>query len=67
MITQEKADELNKRQYSGKVHPYTCSRIPDECEKKQDHVQPHMYDGILIATTEGWVCPCGKYTQEIKI
>ena len=66
MITQEEADALNERQKSGKVHPYTCDRKHKDCELKQEHVQPHLYDGVLKATTEGWVCPCGKYKQKIK-
>lgn len=45
---------LNNYQNSGMVHPFTCG-------KRDDHVG----DDVLIATTNGWVCPhpgC-DYTQ----
>lgn len=53
-FTKDQVDALNKWQQAGYVHPFTCcstnrSECPDE--------------GQLIATEEGWVCPCGKYKQ----
>jgi len=62
-FSQEQVDKLNHYQQSGKFHPYTCSRTFDECEVNQ---KPRDYskDGVLIATTSGWVCPCGRYTQD---
>lgn len=40
-------------------HPYTCCG-PDipECQRNSGE-----NEGILTATTNGLVCPCGKYTQ----
>lgn len=65
-LFQETIDELNKIQISGKVHPYTCDRRAKECEV---NIEPRDYckDGVLIATENGWICPCGKYKQEIKL
>ena len=62
MWTQEKIDELNSNQKSGKFHPLTCDRKSKNCEI---NVTPRNYhkDGILIATENGWICPCGSYKQ----
>ncbi len=54
-FTNEQVERINKFQESNAFHPYTCmgaycNRIP--------------YGGRLIATNEGFVCPCGKYTQD---
>lgn len=38
-------------------HPFTCCSH-NGCNRLQ---QPN--EGALIPTIEGWVCPCGKYTQ----
>lgn len=62
-FTQEQVDKLNNYQQSGKFHPYTCSKSFDECEVNKTP-RDHSKDGILIATTSGWVCPCGKYRQD---
>lgn len=57
-FTQEQIDYLNLWQ-NGPVHPFTCSghNIP-ECTRASGESE-----GILIATSDGWICPCGKYTQ----
>lgn len=62
-FTEEQVDKLNKRQKEGRYHPYTCSRLPEECEV---HTRGDDFskDGVLKATSKGWVCPCGKYTQD---
>lgn len=39
------------------IHPFTCCSH-EGCERLK---QPN--EGALIPTTDGWVCPCGKYTQ----
>ena len=64
-LTKEQIDRLNQQQHSGKVHPYTCDRSGKCCETK---LSPRDYskDGILIATNEGWVCPCGHYHQSLS-
>lgn len=37
-------------------HPFTCGGANCVRSERAD-------DGILIPRREGWVCPCGKYTQ----
>lgn len=58
-FTKEIVEQLNKRQQKEKYHPYTCDRSFFECETKHNHLK----DGVLIATENGWICPCGKYKQ----
>lgn len=40
-------------------HPFTCMS-PDivECQRANG-----QNEGKLIPRPEGWICPCGKYTQ----
>lgn len=45
------------RIYGQPVHPFTCVRKECDRSKRAD-------DGILIPTNNGWVCPCGAYTQD---
>lgn len=61
-FSNNQVDNLNAFQQLGNFHPFTCDRHAAECEVNQ---RPRDYskDGVLIATNEGWVCPCGKYTQ----
>lgn len=59
-FTEEQVEMLNKFQQNGHYHPFTCGS-PDEipeCTRKSGS------QGILIATVDGWVCPCGKYHQD---
>lgn len=60
-ITPEEVERLNKEQKRNDRHPYTCDRRSKECEVNQT---PREKDGVLIATENGWVCPCGKYKQD---
>lgn len=55
--TQEQVDALNRFQQRGDFHPFTCGsgRRTDECHADGE--------GVLLATTEGWVCPFCSYTQ----
>lgn len=55
-FSDKKIDELNKHQKDGRFHPYTCDRKGVNCTVNDD-------DGVLIATKEGWICPCGSYKQ----
>lgn len=55
-FTEQQVINLNKYQSSGRMHPFTCGGAECNRSERED-------EGILIATTEGWVCPCGKYTQ----
>lgn len=58
-FTEEQVKHLNEQQQSGKVHPYTCDRRSMNCCQ----VRVNEGDGILLATTDGWICPCGNYRQ----
>jgi hypothetical protein len=51
--SEEQVAALNKYQKDGRMHPFTC---PGEFEQCKAHRE-------LIATTNGWVCQCGKYKQ----
>ena len=67
IFTEEQVKELNEYQKSGRFHPYTCGRNGKNCEIKVDlknETRDWAKDGVLIATTNGWVCPCGEYTQD---
>lgn len=59
----DQVKNLNDYQMKGVFHPFTCDRKSPECEV---NITPRDYskDGVLIATEEGWVCPCGKYSQK---
>jgi hypothetical protein len=55
----EQVEKLNQYQKEGKFHPFTCCSQDDkECERSSGRGE-----GLLTATVDGWVCPCGKYTQ----
>lgn len=45
---------LNAHQADIRVHPYTCPGDYDECKDQRE----------LVATADGWICKCGKYTQK---
>ena len=51
-FSDEQVLKLNEFQKSKKFHPFTCDCGRDREDK-----------GILIATNEGWICPCGEYKQ----
>lgn len=58
----DQVHKLNEFQKTGFFHPFTCcggdiDENPD-CER-----QNQKGEGTLIATKDGWICPCGKYTQ----
>lgn len=55
-MTEEDINKLNKFQNSGMYHPYTCCSF-NGCNRRENN------DGILIATKDNWICPCGKYMQ----
>jgi hypothetical protein len=61
-FSDDQVAKLNEYQHDRFFHPFTCGggnveNDPD-CER-----QNNKGEGILIATNEGWVCPCGKYKQ----
>lgn len=59
-FTEEQVKRLNEFQESG-MHEFTCCSPPHiaECTRKTKESE-----GILTATTEGWICPCKKYAQD---
>lgn len=70
-ISQHQADILNEFQKLGFVHPFTCNGTDETCyrvlstENRENGVMVEYNDineGILTATKDGWVCPCGKTT-----
>ena len=77
-LNQEQIYFLNRRQSIGIVHPYTCGggKSDEErsfCKRNSAYELRRLgeavkytneNEGVLIATEDGWVCPCGYYTQE---
>ena len=60
-FTKEQVEGLKMYQNNLSAHPFTCGspeNIP-ECFRRNDP----MNEGELIPTEKGWICPCGKYTQ----
>jgi hypothetical protein len=59
-FTEEQVKNLNDYQDFGSFHLFTCCSPSDvpKCERVSG-----KSEGSLIATKNGWVCPCGKYTQ----
>lgn len=45
---------LNRRQMDGRSHAFTCANRGDGA---------HVGEGLLTATTAGWVCPACDHTQ----
>jgi hypothetical protein len=73
--TQEQVDKLNAYQNDNIVHPCTCNANSSNCFRKKayelrekgQHVEyNNENEGVLIATTQGWVCSCGNYKQTWK-
>lgn len=60
VFTPEEIKALEKFQNDRSVHPFTCCGPSDilECERNKG-----ISEGILTPTENGWICPCGKYTQ----
>lgn len=58
--SQETVDFLNKMQRGDCYHPYTCCGF-EGCMRPKEY-----NEGILIATENGYVCPCGKYKQPYR-
>jgi hypothetical protein len=57
-FTNEQVEKLNKYQMSGVMHPFTCMGAKGCKRSEQEN------EGLLTATNDGWVCPCGKYRQD---
>ncbi len=79
-LTSEQIKKLNEQQKDKRFHPYTCCGYNvDDCKRNLAYSQRHAgeavdysseNEGVLIATENYWICPCGKYKQqylELKI
>ena len=60
-FTNEQVIKLNNFQANSQNHPFTCSG--EFCDKKEMDEAGFTRSSILQATTQRWICPCGKYTQ----
>jgi hypothetical protein len=56
-FTLEEVEALNRWQRDGRNHPLTCGGN----RKDQHHLDG---EGVLVATTAGWVCPYCDYRQD---
>jgi hypothetical protein len=57
-FTDEQVEALNKFQTLGYMYEFTCMRYKGcNCSDENNW-------GLLTATNEGWICPCGKYKQD---
>lgn len=59
--TDDELANLNRFQTLGFMHEFTCCS-PEEIPECQRRTKQN--GGMLTATTDGWVCPCGKYKQD---
>lgn len=61
-FTEEQVKALNKYQFSGAFHPFTCRGQVRVVTKGQAPLERSRdtcpNEGILIATESGWQCPC---------
>lgn len=56
-FSSDQVARLNEFQSLGFVHPFTCGGAYCVRSDRDD-------GGVLIATPDGWQCPCGKYRQD---
>ncbi len=56
--TDEQVMSLTAWQNNGYVHPYTCG------QRDGHPLDPEGDYGVLVPTTDGWVCRHCDYTQE---
>lgn len=56
-FTEDQVESLNSYQKSGQFHPFTCC-------SHEGCVRSEHEGGLLKAREEGWICPCGKWTQK---
>lgn len=60
-FTDEQVERLTEYQNLRAMHPFTCCSPYDvpKCTRASGES-----DGVLIPRTEGFICPCGRYTQD---
>ena len=59
-VSKEEVERINLFQKSKEFHPLTCCS-PEDVEDCQRMKREN--EGILTATENYLICPCGKYTQ----
>ena len=66
-FNQEQIKNLNNYQQKGYFHPFTGPGLNPETGEPELHYGERGLcpdaECLLIATTKGFVCPCGKFTQ----
>lgn len=69
-FTEEQVKNLNIYQKSGSFHAFTCigrpyihKAKPGMMGKLERSRLACPNDGMLKATEDGWVCPCGEHRQ----
>ena len=68
--TDEQVKSLNEFQNNGIIHPFTCcspsyiNECTRACKEIDGKIVEGTTDGLLVATKDGWICPCGKYKQD---
>jgi DNA-binding NtrC family response regulator len=61
----DQVESLNRYQRSGLGHPFTCgNNRGSKAHKKAMKVRGDKDLGVLVATSNGWVCPACSYTQQ---
>lgn len=60
-FSEEEVENLNNFQMNSNFHPFTCcsAGTKENCERRNG-----TGDGTLIASEDGWICPCGEYKQD---
>lgn len=61
--TPEQVAALNRWQTAGCVHPFTCGNDRTDEAHKTYAANVGEAPGMLIATTEGWLCGACDYRQ----
>lgn len=51
IFTEDEVKSLNEYQKEGLTHPFTCGNN-------------HDGERVLVATTDGWICPSCDYKQD---
>lgn len=62
--TIEQVEALTRWQNCEWLHPFTCGKRDLPAHKVYAEKHGQMDHGILIATTQGWVCPVCDYRQD---
>ncbi len=68
-FTPGQVERLKERQNDPRLHEYTCGGANKRHCMRRRNTNGHFFgtyeqnNGILTPTTNGWVCPCGEYTQ----